>query len=111
MGCGLCKKHGLAILKPLKPTRFDLDLDYRSTDPVQIAKVTEYYALSIPLTDDIRGNIRVTALPDEDFLEGETRLKGHFILGSLLWHAFLLWKNKKVRHFIKVLKREQDTGH
>ena len=104
------KKHGMAILKPLIPKRFDLDLDYRSTDPVHVAKVMEYYALSIPLTQDIRGKILVTALPDEDSVEGETKLKGSFILGVLLWHAFLLWKNKKVRHFIKVIKREQEAG-
>ncbi len=105
------KKHLLAILKPLKPRRFDLDLDHRSTDPVQVAKVMEYYALSIPLTDDIRGKIRVTSLIDEDRIEGNAGLKGSFILGSILWHAFLLWRNKKVRHFIKVIKREQGNGN
>ncbi|MBR5421251.1 MAG: hypothetical protein IK115_08910 [Lachnospiraceae bacterium] len=98
------KKRVIGILKSIRPTRLDAAISVKNEDPATVAKVYEYYALSLPLWLALKGNVTVEAEQDQSELRGEVHLKGRILLFQLLWHAGLLLLNKKVKTFLKLLK-------
>lgn len=95
------------VLKPLIPKKIMCSLDYSDDDPEKVAKMWQYYALSIPLRDGIPGYFDMNAVQGEKNVELDLTVKGYFFLGPILWHTAMLVLNKKFQSFIKRLKREE----
>jgi len=95
------------VLKPLIPKKIMCSLDYSDDDPEKVAKMWQYYALSIPLRDGIPGYFDMNAVQGEKNVELDLTVKGYFFLGPILWHTAMLVLNKKFKSFIKRLKREE----
>ena len=95
------------VLKPLVPKKIMCSLDYSDDDPEKVAKMWQYYALSIPLRDGIPGYFDMNAVQGEKNVELDLTVKGYFFLGPILWHTAMLVLNKKFKSFIKRLKREE----
>ena len=102
------KKRFGAILKQFIPKKLDLKLDYRNDDPCKVVKVWQYYAISLPIIDMIPGKVEVTSEQVEDQgYELDAKVSGRFYLGPILWHAGIWYMDKKVRGFIRRVKREE----
>ena len=104
------KKHGLAMLFHVLPYRTDATLDYCDDDPGKVAKIYEYQAFALPVLDRIagkRGRIDILAYQDDKKVECTFSTRGRLFLGFLAWHALCLLLNKKVKGFLKRLKREE----
>jgi hypothetical protein len=104
------KKHGGAILFHVLPYRTDGTLDYYDDDPANVAKIYEYQVFALPILDRIcgkKGNFDILALQDEKKVEFTLRIKGRIFLIVLAWHGLCLILNKKVRIFLKKLKRQE----
>ena len=106
------KKHVIKILKAVKPTRFDAKLDLADDDPANVAKIYEYEVYALPFIELIRGRrgrVIINAYQGDKYLEVYATLKGHVFLLAVAWHGMLLLFNKKVKAFIKRLKREEEA--
>ena len=106
------KKHVIGILKAVKPTRFDAEVNIADDDPASVAKVYEYEVFAMPFIELIRGRrgkVYVNAYQDEKYFDFEADLRGRVLLFALAWHGALILFNKKVKYFIKRLKREEEA--
>ena len=106
------KKHLIAILKAARPTRFDAEVNIADDDPANVAKVYEYEVYALPFIELIRGRrgkVIVNAYQDEKFFDMQACLKGRILLFPIAIHGLALLLNKKVRYFIKKLKREDEA--
>ncbi|MCR5251071.1 MAG: hypothetical protein K6E50_10745 [Lachnospiraceae bacterium] len=101
------KKHGVALLKAIRPTRLDADLLYRDDDPGNVAKIYEYRVWSMPFTDLLKNDIRIDAMQGEKELRFHAKLSGRILLWAVAVHGGCLVLNKKVKAFWKRLKREE----
>ena len=104
------KKHFIGILKAVRPTRFDCELNIADDDPAAVAKVYEYEVYALPLIELIRGKrgeVLVNAYQDDKYFDLDATLKGRVLLTPLAWHGLAIILNKKVKAFIKRLKREE----
>ncbi len=97
------KKEIIVILKHLKPYKAKAEIRYGSEDPEKSAKMYETYIL---LNQYIPMNIDYTPLFEEDEFKFSVNIKGVFNLGYLAFHILRIIMNKKVKKFIKLLKRE-----
>lgn len=97
------KKKVIALLRALKPSRCDINIDYAATDPEKAAKAYEVYCMTIPYQPR---HTKMNVYFDHDEFKFDARIKGDFILGIVLYHAATLVFNKKVKKFIKLMKRE-----
>lgn len=93
----------IKILKALKPYRSDINIDYSSTDPEKAAKMFEIYAMT-RMIHPKHTHMNVGFV--EDDFKFDARVKGRFVLGVIAFHALTLIFNKKVKKFIKLMKRE-----
>ncbi len=106
------KKHVIGILKAVKPTRFDAEVNIADDDPAAVAKVYEYEVFAMPFIELIRGRrgkVYVNAYQDKKYFDFEADLRGRVLLFALAWHGALILFNKKVKYFIKRLKREEEA--
>lgn len=106
------KKHVIGILKVVKPTRFDAEVNIADDDPAAVAKVYEYEVFAMPFIELIRGRrgkVYVNACQDDKYFDFEADLRGRVLLFALAWHGALILFNKKVKYFIKRLKREEEA--
>ncbi|MBR3306523.1 MAG: hypothetical protein IKI75_04620 [Lachnospiraceae bacterium] len=101
------KKHVIKILKAMKPTRFDGELELSDDDPGTVAKVYEYYALALPFISKIKGRVRVNAQQGDKSFVFRAVIKGRLLLFPVAVHGAALFFNKKLKLFIKKLKREE----
>lgn len=105
------KDHGGKLLLHVLPYRTDGTLDYCDDDPGNVARIYEYQALALPLIDKIcgrRGQFDILALQDEKKVHLSVKTKGRLFLIYLAWHGGCLVLNKKVKAFLKRLKREEE---
>ncbi len=100
------KKHTIPILKDICPRKVSGDLYFHSDDPAKAAKLWEFYALATPLLDRLPGKIDLTSDMEDEKMTFHLTVKGRVFLFVVAWHGLLLILNKKVRRFIKLLKRE-----
>ena len=105
------KKHGCAMLFHILPYRTDGTLDYYDDDPGNVAKIYEYQVFALPILDRIcgkHGHFDILALQDEKKVELTLCTKGRIFVICLVWHAACLLLNKKVRTFLKRLRRREE---
>lgn len=99
-----CKKELLLILKHLKPYKASIDLQHRSEDPEKVAKMYQYYGMALPF---LPKKTSFSSDFGEEMLHFKIRMKGKFFLFYLVFHVLKLILNKKVKKFIKLVKREE----
>lgn len=97
------KKKILAILKALKPSSSRINIDYSSTDPEKAAKAFEVFVMTKPIHPK---NTNMNVRFDQDEMKFYVKVKGNFILAPIAYNALTLIFNKKVKKFIKLMKRE-----
>lgn len=105
------KKHGGAMLFHILPYRTDGTLDYYDDDPGNVAKIYEYQVFALPILDRIcckHVHFDILALQDEKKVELTLCTKGRIFVICLVWHAACLLLNKKVRTFLKRLRRREE---
>ncbi len=105
------KKHVIAILKAVRPTRFDAMVNIADDDPAAVAKVYEYEVYALPLIELIRGKrgkVIINAYQDDKYFDFDATLKGRVLLLPIGIHGLAIILNKKVKAFIKRLKREEE---
>ena len=105
------KDHGGKLLFHVLPYRTDGTLDYCDEDPENVAKIYEYQAFALPVLDKIcgrHGHFDILALQDEKKVHLTIKTKGRLFLIYLAWHGGCLVLNKKVKAFLKRLKREEE---
>ena len=64
----------------------------------------EYYGLLYPV---LPKRTKVTSDFTDDYLHFQIKIKGRFLLGYLIYHILKVVLNKKVKKFIKLVKREE----
>lgn len=97
------KKKVFAILKAIKPSKSVINIDYASTDPEKAAKAFEAFVMTRPLHP---GSTNMNVAFDHDDMKFDARVKGSFLLAPIVYHGLTLVFNKKVKKFIKLMKRE-----
>lgn len=97
------KKKVFAILKAIKPSKSVINIDYASTDPEKAAKAFEAFVMTRPLHPK---STNMNVAFDHDDMKFDARVKGSFLLAPIVYHGLTLVFNKKVKKFIKLMKRE-----
>lgn len=97
------KKKVFAILKAIKPSKSVINIDYASTDPEKAAKAFEAFVMTRPLHPR---STNMNVAFDHDDMKFDARIKGSFLLAPIVYHGLTLVFNKKVKKFIKLMKRE-----
>lgn len=97
------KKELTHLLKHLAPKRSDINIYYANEDPAKVADMMAYYGMALPF---LPKHTRFTAELGEARLEGAAKIKGRFFLAVIGWHLIRIYFNKKVRIFLKLMKRE-----
>ncbi len=91
------------VLSHIRPRNSRIDLYYATDDPAKVADMMAYYGMALPF---LPRHTNFTAELGEPRLEGTVRVKGRIFLIVLLWHGLGIYLNKKVKTFLKLLKRE-----
>lgn len=106
-GAGDCidfvKEEVFAILKSIRPRKGYIYIDYSSEDPEKAAKMFEIYGLLFPYLPK-GSDINIGF--DENHLEFEADIKGKIYLIVIVVHGLKLLLNKKLKHFVKLVKME-----
>lgn len=97
----------IKLLKHIRPRKCKAEIRYGSTDPEKIGKICSYYGIA---TLFLPKNVYFYPDFDEDYFKFKGYFKGRIILGYVaIWGlGFLL--NKKLKKFIKLMKREKHNG-
>ena len=98
------KTELIKILKSLKPTRGYVEFDFASTDPEKTAKIYEIYGSVLAFLPK-KSKIYIDS--EDDHLYFDIRIKGNIYLGFLIFHGLKILLNKRLKKFIKLLKREE----
>ena len=101
------KKRLKGALKPLRPKRTDIYFYLSSDDPEKVAKVWEAAGMLLPLLDEIKARADIDAGQGDDDIKGELFMRFSFPLFPIVWNALLIITDKKLKKFIKLLKREE----
>ncbi len=104
------KKRLLKILKGIRPRKIKASAEIRDEDPGQVAKIWQYYVISLPILDHIPGKVTVDAQQDEKSFKFKAMVKGRVFVITLVKNGLALLLNRKVKRFIKLLKRENGQG-
>lgn len=96
------KKKGIKLFKHLRPKKSKIYMEYGTDNPIAVTKAMEVYALLIPL---LPKNSKFIPLYEEEKLVLDIDVKGRFVVGYVGIIGLSIVLNKKVRKFIKLLKR------
>lgn len=99
------KKKIIQLLKSIKPRKGRINLIYGSEDPCKVGKVFEIYSLLSPF---LPKKSKLTADFERNVFEFDSWLKGYLCLGYIGIIALEVLLNKKLKKFIKLLKREEN---
>ena len=97
------KEETLKILKSLRPRKSCVYVDFASSDPEKTAKVYELYGCLLGIMPK---KSKVYIDYDDDRLYFDITLKGNIYLGYIIIHGLKIILNKRIKKFIKLLKRE-----
>ena len=102
---GFILKKLKKLLRHIRPRKISGHLIYGFDDPYQTGLVLAGAEAFYPVWG------RSFTL-DPDFatkrLEGEAALKGHIVIGYVIWQALMVWFNKDVKEVIAFLKHEKE---
>ena len=97
------KEKIIKLLKHICPRKCKIDFDYSSEDPDKAGKMWEIYGMVMPF---LPGKNRINIGFDEEVLRFKIMVKGRIFLGYVGLIGLQILFNKKVKKFIKLLKRE-----
>ena len=97
------KEKIIKLLKHICPRKCKIDFDYSSEDPDKAGKMWEIYGIVMPF---LPGKNRINIGFDEEVLRFKIMVKGRIFLGYVGLIGLQILLNKKVKKFIKLLKRE-----
>ncbi len=97
------KEKIIKLLKHICPRKCKIDFDYSSEDPDKAGKMWEIYGIVMPF---LPGKNRINIGFDEEVLRFKIMVKGRIFLGYVGLIGLQILFNKKVKKFIKLLKRE-----
>ncbi len=97
------KEKLIKLLKHICPRKCKIDFDYSSEDPDKAGKMWEIYGMVMPF---LPGKNRINIGFDEEVLRFKIMVKGRIFLGYVGLIGLQILFNKKVKKFIKLLKRE-----
>ncbi len=98
------KEEVLKILKSLRPRKGKVYIDFASTDPEKTAKIYELYGCLLGI---LPKKSKVYIDFDEDRLYFDITINGNIYLGYVVIHGLKILFNKRLKKFIKLLKREE----
>ncbi len=98
------KEEVLKILKSLRPRKGKVYIDFASTDPEKTAKIYELYGCLLGI---LPKKSKVYIDFDDDRLYFDITIKGNIYLGYVVIHGLKILFNKRLKKFIKLLKREE----
>ena len=101
------KKEIKIILNSIRPRRCRIEAHYGSTDPEKCAKMFELYGI---LHVFLNGKNDISIDFEDDYLSFDIWIKGRIFLCVLAIHGLKIILNKKVRKFIRLVKREGVNG-
>lgn len=99
------KKEVFSLLKHICPKRSKINITYANEDPANVANMMAYYGMAMPF---LPKHTTFTAELGEPRLAGTIKIKGRVFLIFILCHGLKVFFNKKVRMFLKLLKREEE---
>ena len=99
-------RHAKGCLKNVRPRRIDADIRFSNDDPATVADVWKIYAVAVTLIGNIRGNRELDTRQDESSIRFKLRIKGRATAVVLGYHGLCLLLNRKVKKFIRLMKRE-----
>ncbi|MCR4585786.1 MAG: hypothetical protein K5686_08695 [Lachnospiraceae bacterium] len=99
-------KHIKGCLNNVAPRRIDFSISFTNDDPASIAEVWKVYAIVVTLLGNIRGKRELNTLQDENSISFKAGIKGRATAVVLGFHGLCLLLNRKVKKFIKLMKRE-----
>ncbi len=103
-------KHAKGCIKNVAPRRIDAKLQYSNDDPASVAGIWQIYAVVVTLLGSIKGKRELNTTQDDSDIRFSARIKGRATAVVLAYHGLCLLLNKKVRKFIKLMKREDKTN-
>ena len=102
-------RHVKACIKNVVPKRIDAKIRYSDDDPASVAGIWQIYAVAVTLLGSIKGKRELITSQDDSDIRFNARIKGRATVAVLAYHGLCLLLNKKVKKFIKLMKREDKT--
>lgn len=95
------------ILKHIRPRKSNIVIKFGSTDPDKMGSICAYYGIASAYLPK-----RTYLYPDfeDDYFKFTAKIKGRIILGYLAIVGLKMLLNKKIKKFIKLMKRENKNG-
>lgn len=100
----LCKDELLAVVKSLKPRKFEATLIVGMEDPASTGEILAICGMLYPI---IGGHVDVRGDFEKKRLEGQVLIVGKLRMFTFLRTAFRIYFNKDIRKLYKLLKRRQ----
>lgn len=100
----LCKDELLAVVKSLKPRKFEAALIVGMEDPASTGEILAICGMLYPI---IGGHVDVRGDFENKRLEGQVLIAGKLRMFTFLRTAFRIYFNKDIRKLYKLLKRRQ----
>lgn len=100
----LCKDELLAVVKSLKPRKFEATLIVGMEDPASTGEILAICGMLYPI---IGGHVDVRGDFEKKRLEGQVLIVGKLRMFTFLRMAFRIYFNKDIRKLYKLLKRRQ----
>ncbi|NLL75997.1 MAG: DUF2953 domain-containing protein [Clostridiales bacterium] len=101
---GVSKKKLLRIIKNVRPRKCDIRLTIGTGDPASTGQILAIYGMIYPF---IGNNVIIQADFENKIAEGSLDIKGKISFIILFMTAFQIYRNKNIRHLLKLLKREE----
>lgn len=91
------------IFKSICPRKISGEIHFGTGSPDTTGYGMALYGIVSPY---LGKNLTVTPDFEEKVLEGKLQMKGHVILAVLVYHGLRVILDRRLRHFIKMMKRE-----
>lgn len=100
----LSQKRLFRIFKNVRPQKCDVRLALGTGDPASTGQILALYGMMYPF---IGNNVFIDADFENKIAEGKFYIKGRVTLIILLISAFQIYRDKNIRHLLRLLKREE----
>ena len=98
------QKQLFRIIKNIRPQKCDIRLALGTGDPASTGQILALYGMMYPF---IGNNVFIDADFENKIAEGKFLIKGRVTLMILLISAFRIYRDKNIRHLLRLLKREE----
>lgn len=99
----LCKGELAAIIKSIKPKKFEADLIIGTDDPAATGEILAIYGMLYPFMGK---HVNVVGDFEQNRIEGRVFVKGKIRMITLVRTTIRIYFNKDIKKLIKLLKKE-----